>query len=162
MKHLAHLFLVSVVIAFKAHSLPLSFDHTSYQTIIDGNKSDSFIMLLWSLDCAPCIEELPMLSEFHKHHPEVKIIMVSTDEQTRSSELLELMRMNKLSDIHHWMFEIQASQRIRYSIDPGWYGELPRSYFYSSGKRVDAISGKLNKSDLYRWLAIQTDSSNIN
>ncbi|MDH5484476.1 MAG: TlpA family protein disulfide reductase [Gammaproteobacteria bacterium] len=138
--------------SFGTGAMPASFDQGSYQQILQQKQQGSFIMVLWSLDCPPCMEELPLLTAFHKQNPAVDIIMVSTDEPSRGEEIVGVMKQNRLLDISHWVFETSQEQRIRYSIDPQWYGELPRSYFYLAGKRVAAISGRLKKTDLDKWL----------
>ena len=126
------------------------FDQQAYQSILNNQKQQSFLLVLWSLDCPPCMEELTMLSDFHKQYPDKKIILVSTDSQSQSDEITGLINKFGLTQIPQWVFGNESSQYLRYSIDPMWYGELPRSYFHSVDARK-AVSGKLNKADIIRW-----------
>ena len=41
--------------------------------------------------------------------------------------------------------------RLRYSIDPNWYGELPRTYFYDATHQITPLSGKISKAFLDKW-----------
>ena len=144
--------------ACTATAMPGSFGQHSYQKILQQRQQDNFILVLWSLDCPPCIEELPLLAAFHKQHPGVDIVMVSTDDPSRVDEVVSLMQNYQLADINHWVFEANAEQRIRYSIDPQWYGELPRSYFYTAGQRIAARSGQLKQADLDKWLSASNEN----
>jgi len=57
-------------------------------TLVDDTKTVHLasyrgkVVLLnfWASWCAPCIQELPSLLEFHREHPDVQIIGVSIDE----------------------------------------------------------------------------------
>ena len=42
--------------------------------------------------------------------------------------------------------------KLRYSIDPAWYGELPRTYFYDVNHQITPLSGKISNSFLGTWL----------
>ena len=42
--------------------------------------------------------------------------------------------------------------KLRYSIDPTWYGELPRTYFYDADHQITPLSGKISNSFLDTWL----------
>ena len=44
------------------------------------------------------------------------------------------------------------AERIRYGVDPEWYGELPRTYFYNNEGNREAHSGILTKKLLSQWL----------
>lgn len=147
------LFLILVLLySVNSAAKPQYFNQNSYQDILISNKDKHFIMLLWSLDCPPCIEEMPVISSFHKKNPAIEIIMVSTDEVSREGEIADLLIETGLQDLQQWVFQSGNYQRIRYSIDPTWYGELPRSYFYQFGKLNKKRSGRLTLRDLEQWL----------
>ncbi len=109
-------------------------------------------MVLWSVDCPPCIKELSVLKKFHQLHPEENIVMVSTDSNNQQNAIKVLINKYNLTDIQQWVFSNDHIQKIRFTIDPSWYGELPRSYFYFKKNHRQAKSGKLNLSTLLSWL----------
>ncbi|MGY8814879.1 MAG: hypothetical protein ACKVHQ_09190 [Gammaproteobacteria bacterium] len=45
-------------------------------------------------------------------------------------------------------------ERLRYSIDPDWFGELPRNYFYDANSSRIGFSGKLTEDILLEWLSM--------
>jgi cytochrome c biogenesis protein CcmG, thiol:disulfide interchange protein DsbE len=46
----------------------------------------------WASWCAPCIEELPSLLEFHREHPEYPILAVSIDEDEHAYQRFLVQR----------------------------------------------------------------------
>lgn len=162
MKHIIQSFFLVVLMsnAINCKAIPTFFDQDSYQKIITNKKATNFMMLLWSLDCPPCIEDLAVISDFHKNNPEVDIVMVSTDEIIRLNEISALMKEHQLNDLEQWIFQSNQFKKLTHSIDPQWFGELPRSYFYTSGQRTGVLSGRLHKADLEKWLLDQKTFSN--
>lgn len=126
------------------------FNLDSYQGILNDRRQESFLMVMWSLDCPPCVDEMQMLGHFHQQHPDKKIILVSVDTVDQVNEIMQLMQQFGLQDVEQWVFDY-AAQHLRYAIDPGWYGELPRSYFHSSNQQRVAVTGRLRREQLVSW-----------
>ena len=126
------------------------FDKTSYQTLLNTETQQSFLLVLWSLDCPPCMDELSMLGNIHQQYPDKKIILVSTDSMSQRDAIIKVVNEFGLAHLPQWVFGDESAQYLRYTIDPAWYGELPRSYFHSTDKRT-AVTGKLKANDVLRW-----------
>jgi thiol-disulfide isomerase/thioredoxin len=129
-----------------------SFETHSYKTIVTKHQGNSFLMVLWSVDCPPCIEELPVLGSFHQSHPDAAIVMVSTDSKNQQEDILRLMKEHGLNDVQQWVFDGDSVAATRYAIDPMWYGELPRSYFHLHEDKRMVKSGKLDENVLSAWI----------
>lgn len=121
------------------------FNIDSYKTILEQHQSEIFLMVLWSVDCPPCIDELATLGKFHRSHPEKNIVMVSTDSRHQARTVKDLIYKNGLTNIQQWIFSADSMQSIRFAIDPLWYGELPRSYFHNGKNKRKARSGRLEE-----------------
>lgn len=119
------------------------FNKDSYQEILNSNKNKSFVLLLWSIDCPPCYEELSMIGEYIKKNPQLKIILLSTDSSEQMDEIQQMIRETQLETQELWVFSDAPAQHLRYSIDPRWYGELPRSYLFNQCHERKAVSGKI-------------------
>lgn len=126
----------------------------SYKKIVTRYQDSSFLMVLWSVDCPPCIEELPTLGKFHQLYPKANLIMVSTDDEYHKDEIQQLMHKHGLDDINQWVFSGVPLQAMRYAIDPTWYGELPRSYFHHKQHKRQAKSGRLGEDVLSTWIEL--------
>jgi len=135
-----------------ATNTPALFNADSYKKLIIENDKP-FIMVLWSLDCPPCIKELSMLGKLYKQNPALDLVLVSTDSSSRTNDINELINDSGLSEFKSWVFSDDSIQRIRYSIDPAWYGELPRSYFHNQRQsKRSSVSGLLEKDKIISWL----------
>ena len=121
-----------------------SFNKESYQKILEDNTNTPFLMVMWSIDCPPCHEELMMLGQYTHKNPELKIILISTDSLVYSKEVNEILFESKLQNQEQWIFADIPSNQLRYSVDPSWYGELPRSYFFNQKHKRTAVSGRLD------------------
>ncbi|WP_347987022.1 hypothetical protein [Methylomonas sp. AM2-LC] len=119
----------------------------SYQEILSANKGKGFMLAIWSLDCSSCIKDMELLNSLHKSRPELKIILISSDEPSSSSEIQTLLNKHQLANVENWVFADDNSQKLRYEIDSSWYSELPRTYFFSANQQRDAVSGALTAED---------------
>lgn len=128
------------------------FETHSYKTITTQYHGDSFLLVLWSVDCPPCIEELPALARFHTENPKANLVMVSTDSKNQQEDISNLIEKHGLADIQQWVFDGDSVQAIRFSIDPLWYGELPRSYFHHDENERQAKTGRLDEDTLSVWI----------
>jgi len=124
----------------------------SYQTILQQNKKQPFFMVLWSLDCMPCMKELKMLGEFHQKYPQHKLVLISTDNINQSDEIVQLITEYGLQTVDQWVFD-GSFQYLRHSIDPAWYGELPRGYFFKRDQTRIASSGQLHQNQLIQYFS---------
>ena len=124
----------------------------SLQQIKQARQGQPFMLVLWSLDCPPCMRELDTLNNSAKAIPAGRLVLVSTDTQASESELTDLLQKFKLAGRDNWVFADSYSERLRFSIDPQWSGELPRAYLYKSDHRRSANSGLLSETQLQQWL----------
>ena len=119
----------------------------SYQQILRENANRGFMLVIWSLDCSTCIKDMELLSTIHKNRPELKIILLSTDEPAASAEIQAMLDKYHLADLENWVFANDNSQKLVYEIDPSWYSELPRTYFFSANHLREGVSGALKPED---------------
>lgn len=123
------------------------FNPGSYQQILSEKANQGFMLVIWSLDCSTCIKDMELLNSLHKTRPELKIVMLSTDEVSASADIQNLLEKYQLADTENWVFASDNTQKLRYEIDPSWYGELPRTYFFSATHQREGVSGALKLED---------------
>lgn len=120
---------------------------------IEANRADQpFMLILWSITCGPCREEFEMLSELGKEHGKLPLVLVSTDDAADSAMAIQLLEHYELASAENWIFASTDAQSLRFQIDPLWYGEMPRSYFYDADHTRNAISGGLSRQQVTSWL----------
>lgn len=121
--------------------------------ILKARQGKPFMLMFWSLDCTSCMKDLDALSASMKKHPKLDLVMVSTDEAEFSGEVAEVLEKHKLGQVESWIFDESNAQRLRYEVDPSWYGELPRSYFYDAGHNRLPVSGAITTEHIDAWVA---------
>ena len=128
------------------------FSSGSYAQLLEQQKNQSFMLVLWSLDCPPCYKELTMLAEYTKKYPQLNLIVVSTDTADDIKEIQQKLSQFGFTHTNAWVFENDMAQQLRYEIDPNWYGELPRSYLFDAQHNRQAVSGVVRPAVMKRWL----------
>jgi thiol-disulfide isomerase/thioredoxin len=120
-----------------------------------------FVLALWSLTCPPCLHELELLQAWHSANPAVPLVLVATDGQGEADAVRQKLAevgLTQMTNVENWNFADTYIEKLRFSIDPRWRGELPRSYLYTStehtsGTERHAISGALTTEVLQNWLS---------
>lgn len=126
----------------------------SLSQILAARQGKPLVLVLWSTDCSACVSELSVLARSVQEHPGMDLVFVATDDAARADEAQRMLSRHGLGDRESWIFADKNPQRLRYEIDPRWYGELPRSYFYDHTHRRVPVSGKLQQRHLKRWAAL--------
>jgi thiol-disulfide isomerase/thioredoxin len=160
MKHLSRrlryrfvLWMLAVCAGLGAASVPAlqPFGPGSLEEIRKANRDRPFLIAFWSLHCAPCKEDLELLTAAHARYPQVPIVLVAADGPAEHAAVARYLGQWKLGRIGVWAFADDFAERIRYSVDPGWGGELPRTYFFEAGGSSTAHTGVLKAKELEAW-----------
>lgn len=117
-------------------------------------QGQGFLLALWSVDCPPCMAELNMLGELLEEHPDLPLVLVSTDQIRQREDAEDFLIEYGLTDIQSWMFADPFAERLRFTIDPQWFGELPRSYYFDAQHQPETHSGILTESQARAWLGL--------
>jgi len=125
----------------------------SYRQILSGNANRPFMLVVWSITCSSCLKDMPLLSRIHKKRPELKIIMLAADDISETDQIQPILEKNQLADIENWVYADENTQKLQFEIDPKWYGELPRTYFFDQAHQRAAFSGVLSEADYDARLA---------
>jgi thiol-disulfide isomerase/thioredoxin len=129
------------------------FTSGSYQQILADNTNQPFMLVVWSLTCTSCLKDMELLSAIHKNRPEFKIIMLATDDIAETAQIQSILEKYQLSGIENWVYADENTQKLQYEIDPKWYGEQPRTYFFNRDHQREGVSGALSKEEFDKRLA---------
>jgi len=127
------------------------FGTQSFTQIKSQYEGVPFVVSLWSIDCAPCRVELKLLGDLKKENPSFPLVVISTDSIVNREEAADILVSYALQDIETWMFADAFVERLRYSVDPMWHGELPRSYFFKADHSFESHSGILSRAQLEKY-----------
>jgi thiol-disulfide isomerase/thioredoxin len=110
------------------------------------------IISFWSIDCPYCIDDLKKLGKALSKNKNVKLITVCVDGKESAKKAEGILNLAHLPEHERYQYAEVDEDKLRYSIDPTWYGELPRTYFYDTAHQVTPLSGKISNSFLDAWL----------
>lgn len=141
--------------AWAAQSWPLiePFRAGSLPSLIAREDGRPFLLVFWSLECAPCRAKLPALARALRKRPDVGLVLVSVDAPEMAAEVARTLRRLGLRPDQTWIFADPVPERLREEVDPAWRGEVPRSYLFREGRRLEALTGVPDASRLAAWLA---------
>jgi hypothetical protein len=149
---LSILFATSLLASTTASADHKAFRADSLKQIEQQYAGQSFLLVLWEISCFPCHEEMVLLGELKQAHPDANVVLISTDNISKQKEISAMLESHGLEDIDSWLFADPNIEKLRYSIDPEWFGELPRNYIYDTDSSRIGISGKLTRELLDEWL----------
>lgn len=128
-----------------------TFGEGSYQWMLNHYKNKPFVLIIWSITCPSCLKEMSLISKLNKEQPELNLLMLSVDDNSVKDEIDEILQKHQLETVENWVFAEDNSPKLRFEIDPSWYGELPRTYFFNSSHQRSGISGLITE-EKYRAL----------
>ena len=149
--------LVAVSLAFAATlaaapAVPRVFDSRSFTAIREAHAGRAFLVVFWSVSCEPCAEEMMIVAELHRQFPEVPIALVAADAPAQAPAVLRFLSRHSLGKIETWQFGNESMERLRYSVDRTWTGELPRTYVFEATHASTAKSGIVDETWLRAWM----------
>jgi len=138
--------------AASAAQITKHFARGSYQEIVAARAGKPFIISLWSLDCTYCLDDMVLFGKLSKKYHDLDLVLISTDTPEQMKEIELALQKHPLKKAESWVFADSFVERLRYEVDPQWYGELPRTYFYDAQGRAIALSGKLDYAQIEQWI----------
>lgn len=123
----------------------------SFANLVAARRGQPFLLVLWSITCVPCRDEFALLRQMRSEYPALPLVIIGTDDIADADLAVRGLRDFGMEGEENWIFAADA-QVLRHEIDPDWYGELPRAYFYAADHRRDGVSGRLPRSRIERWL----------
>lgn len=128
----------------------------SMQAIRSAQRGRPFVLVLWSVSCIPCREELPHWADWQRRYPDVAIVLVATDPPADTPLVRRALARQADVPAASWAFADDYVERLRWSIDPAWYGEVPRTYLFDAAHRATGRSGRLDAAAVEHWLQGQS------
>lgn len=119
----------------------------SYQQILAQQANKPFVFIIWSITCPSCIKDMELISALHKKTPELKIIMLAADDLSAKDQIQTILSKHDLDRLENWVYADDNTQKLGYEIDPQWYGELPRTYFFDAKQQRTGVSGVIKEAD---------------
>ena len=129
----------------------MPFDMNTRKVIEKRYIDQPLIISFWSIDCPYCIGDLKKLGKALSKNTNVQLITVCVDGKESAKKAERILSQANLPKHEQYQYAEVDEDRLRYNIDPAWYGELPRTYFYDAAHQVTPLSGKISNSFLDKW-----------
>lgn len=128
------------------------FGRDSRAAIEQAHVGQPFVLAFWSLDCAYCPAEIRHLGALVGERPDIKLVLVSTDGvEMQSQAAARLAELLPAAPAECWIFAQDDADRLYFTVDRKWHGELPRTYFYDGTGKVRSRSGQVDARWLQNW-----------
>lgn len=136
-----------------AQTTPLQpFDGTSLTSLKKTHAGKPFVLSFWALHCEPCRDEMAEWRAVKAKHPALAIELVSTDTTRDASVIDAFFAKYPPGAVRRWVFADPMSERVRYSVDKAWRGELPKTWFFDAAHKAEVKSGKVERAWVDNWL----------
>ena len=128
------------------------FGRGSWREILRSHAGRPTIVHFWGVTCGPCKVELPLLGTFMKDHPAIDMVTISADlvpdlpDATRST-----LEKSGLSLAENWIFDDGFVERLRFEIDPGWQGDIPRTLLITREGMMTTLEGSADMAEVEKW-----------
>lgn len=83
------------------------------------------------------------------------MILVTTDGPAEHAKVRRVLDRYGMQSVQSWAFADEFSERVRFSADRAWRGELPRTYFYDRKQKVKMRTGRLDMRWTEAWFKDQ-------
>lgn len=124
-------------IAYKSASntdIPI-LNFESLEPLLHTDSEQIHIINFWAMWCAPCIKELPLLEEYQKNHPEVKITLVSLDFPEDIETKLKPFLNKEGITLKVVLLDAPDANSWINKVDPNWSGAIPFTIIFNAKKR---------------------------
>jgi thiol-disulfide isomerase/thioredoxin len=131
------------------------FTSDSLPTVLASQQGRPFVLVVWSLDCEFCQASLRTLSAIKRKQRQLNVVTLGTD--SLSDPALAGMMKKRLGQLglskNAWAYGAEPAERLRYAVDKGWHGEMPRSYWFNGRGDSKARSGVITAEMVEAFLA---------
>jgi thiol-disulfide isomerase/thioredoxin len=119
-----------------------AFEPDSMREIKAQRAGTPSVVMVWSLDCAYCIESFRALEQIRRNW-KVDVVTIATDRADDAEAVAALQKKLQAGGLRSqaWAFGSAPEEQLRYGVDPKWRGELPRSYWFNGQGKIVAHSG---------------------
>lgn len=156
MKKTLHVTLAVLALCFavNAHANHIEikpFDTASMEAIHAQYKGRPFVLSFWATTCDPCRKEMGLWRALKLRYPAMPIVLVATDGPADQAAVTAFLMRYNPGPVQHWIFADEFTERLRYTVDKSWRGEMPRTYFFDAAHAAEAHSGLLERRPVEQW-----------
>ncbi|MCC5888774.1 MAG: TlpA family protein disulfide reductase [Gammaproteobacteria bacterium] len=152
--------LLAFALASAASAAMQPFGPGSFEEIKAQYAAQTVLVMLWSLDCPHCKEGMAQAGAMRSGQAGLNLVLINVDGAVATTEIERTLAGLQLDAADNWQFVDAPAPRLRATIDPHWYGELPRSYLIDASGNSQGFSGRVSPTllDFWREQSVGQDS----
>ncbi len=111
------------------------YNFESLEPLLYTDSNKIYVVNFWAMWCAPCVEELPILTEYEKNNPDVEFLLVSLDFPEDIETKLKPFLKEKGITSKVVLLDDPDSNTWIDKIDPNWSGAIPFTIIFNNKNR---------------------------
>lgn len=159
MRFLVALWLVATFAPPVAAGELLPLERGGFLDIVAARQGRPFIVVLWSVGCAPCVQEMPLWRAAMADNPDLDLVLISTDEPEHWPRVRQILARADIPRAETRAFGETSALRLRFEIDRAWQGELPRTFFYDAAGRRTVHVGAISAAKINEYLGRDVEAA---
>ena len=119
-------------------------DEAGYRAILKSNTGTVLLVDFWATWCAPCRQEMPLLSRLdgRLRDKRFRLVTISADEPEQEAAAVEFLKKSGVSGAAY-LRRAKDDDKFINSVDAKWSGALPALFLYDrQGKLVKSFVGE--------------------
>lgn len=107
-----------------------------WKSITKANNGAPLAIHFWGVTCPACVKEMPQWGRFLKSNPNARVVFIQVDDVPTDS-MQKMLNKAGLENANNYYVVAPFDERLRYEIDPKWYGETPTTIIIDkNGKAI--------------------------
>lgn len=111
-----------------------------WSSLVKSANGAPLAIHFWGVTCPACVKEMPQWGSFVKNNPTAKVIFVQVDDVPPDS-IKKMLTRAGLEKANNYFVVAPFDERLRYEIDPQWYGETPTTIMIDKSGKVTRKTG---------------------
>ena len=119
-------------------------DEAGYRAILKSNTGTVLLVDFWATWCAPCRQEMPLLSRLESRLKDkrFRLVTISADEPEQEPAAVEFLKKSGVTGAAY-LRRAKDDDKFINSVDAKWSGALPALFLYDrQGKLVKSFVGE--------------------
>ena len=119
-------------------------DEAGYRAILKSNTGTVLLVDFWATWCAPCRQEMPLLSRLDSRLKDkrFRLVTISADEPEQEPAAVEFLKKSGVTGAAY-LRRAKDDDKFINSVDAKWSGALPALFLYDrQGKLVKSFVGE--------------------
>ena len=122
-----------------------------WPSLVKSANSAPIAIHFWGVTCPACVKEMPLWGNFLKANQNAKVIFIQVDDVSAES-MQKMLNKAGLEKANNYYVAGPFDERLRYEIDPKWYGETPTTILIDKHGRATRKTGLINFQQLHSSL----------